>query len=185
MGDQHHGHAVGQGKQQLHDLFARLPVEIARGFVGQKQARPGGQGPGQGHPLLFAAGKFGRKMRQPVAKAHGRQRFLGPREGIGPAGEFQGKRCVFQSRHGRHKMKSLKDNSHVVPAKGRQPVLVHGRKIAPGHAHQARRRPFKPGQEHEQRGLARARRPHDGERLAGIGGQIHPAQDVDPAGLAL
>ena len=51
--------------QQVKDQVAGAAVEIAGRFVGQQQGRLHDQGPGQGGPLLFAAGQF----RDPVVAA--------------------------------------------------------------------------------------------------------------------
>ena len=49
-----------QGAEDLDDLLARLLVQVAGGLVGQQEAGPGDQRPGDGRPLHFAAGKLAR-----------------------------------------------------------------------------------------------------------------------------
>ena len=44
--------------QQVEDQVAGAAVEVAGRFVGKQQGRLHDQGPGQGGPLLFAAGEF-------------------------------------------------------------------------------------------------------------------------------
>ena len=46
------------GQEQIHDFFAGVGVEIAGRFVRQDYFGIIHHGPGNGHPLLFAAGKF-------------------------------------------------------------------------------------------------------------------------------
>ena len=43
--------------QNVEQAQRQLPVQVAGGFVGQQQSRPADHGPGDGHPLLFAAGQ--------------------------------------------------------------------------------------------------------------------------------
>ena len=54
-----HGHAVlAQLAQQRQHLADQLGVERRRHLVEEQQRRPVDQGPGDGHPLLLAAGEL-------------------------------------------------------------------------------------------------------------------------------
>ena len=48
--------------QQFHDLFAAPGIQRGGGFIRQDEPGIVGQGPGDGHPLLFAAGEQGREI---------------------------------------------------------------------------------------------------------------------------
>jgi hypothetical protein len=65
------GDALGphHGLQQPHDLPAGLRVQLAGRLVGDQQFRAPGQRPGDGHPLLLAAGQLVRPLRGVVLHA--------------------------------------------------------------------------------------------------------------------
>ena len=68
VGDHHQGLAVGLHRQlqKAQHILAGFAVQVAGGLVGQKDGGLGNQGPGDGHPLLAAAGKFVGKRVQPL-----------------------------------------------------------------------------------------------------------------------
>ncbi len=53
-----HAHALQDGAHVHHQPFAQRPVERAHRLIEHQQPRPGGQGAGQGHALLLAAGEL-------------------------------------------------------------------------------------------------------------------------------
>ena len=55
--------------QQLKYLFRGIRIEITGRFVREQDFRIVGQGAGNGNPLLFAAGQFGRAMLVTFRKA--------------------------------------------------------------------------------------------------------------------
>ena len=55
--------------EDAHDLGAAGGVEVAGRLVGEQEGRLGDQRPGDGHPLLLAAGQLGRLVVEPVAEA--------------------------------------------------------------------------------------------------------------------
>ena len=57
MGDHEDGHAVRiKAAEEVHDLPARLGIEVPCRFVGQENRGLIHDGPGDGHPFLFSAG---------------------------------------------------------------------------------------------------------------------------------
>ena len=54
--------------EQGEHLGADAGVEVAGRLVGEDQVGPGDQRPGDGHPLLLAAGELARPVREPVAE---------------------------------------------------------------------------------------------------------------------
>ena len=63
--------------EEVEDLLAGLGVQVAGGLVGQQQGRVVDQGPGDGHPLLLAAGELGRLVVQAVPQPHPVEQRLG------------------------------------------------------------------------------------------------------------
>ena len=71
MGDhQHGGTLLADLAEELHQLCAELRVDVARGLVGDDGAGVVGQGPGDGHPLLLAAGKLPGHIPHAPLQAH-------------------------------------------------------------------------------------------------------------------
>ena len=70
VGDHYHAAAllVGQTPEDLHDDPGVFPVQVPRGFVRQEDGCARAQAPGNGHPLLFAAGEGGGEALIPVSK---------------------------------------------------------------------------------------------------------------------
>ena len=69
--------------QQLQDAAAGGAVEVAGGLVGEQDRRPGGEGAGEGHPLLLAAGELARVVVAAVGEPHGGQQLVGAAERVG------------------------------------------------------------------------------------------------------
>ena len=68
-----------QPRDQIENALGGDRVEIARGFVCQKQLRAGDQRPSQRNSLLFASGKLARTMMCSVRESH----FAQPLGGTG------------------------------------------------------------------------------------------------------
>ena len=85
VGDDDHGDAPGpvQVPQQGHDLGPGGLVQVAGGLVGEHHGGIPGQGPGDGDPLLLAAGQLAGPVPQPVAEADQLQQGAG---GLPPPG---------------------------------------------------------------------------------------------------
>jgi len=60
----------------LHDDLPRLGIEVAGRLVGENNAGPRNQSPGNRHALLFAAGKLARLMISPMRQTDRGHRFL-------------------------------------------------------------------------------------------------------------
>ena len=71
--------------QQIEHRPPGAPVQRPGWLVGEYHLRPGHQRPGDGHPLLLAAGQLGRPAPCPVGQPHPRQ-GLADRLGLGEAG---------------------------------------------------------------------------------------------------
>ena len=64
--------------EQLHNLNGGRRIQIACGFIGQKNGRLIGQCPGDGHTLLLTAGEFIGHVLQPLTQAHFFQQHFRP-----------------------------------------------------------------------------------------------------------
>ena len=59
------------------DFLLCHAVQVSGRFVGKEDCGRIDEGPGDCHPLLLTAGKFGRLVQEPVFEAHVRQKDLG------------------------------------------------------------------------------------------------------------
>ena len=81
VGHENHGDAAGiQPPEHPQDFLSRLRIEVARRFVSQDQRGAIHQGPGDGHPLLLAAGH----LRRLVVDARGQSDLFEQRLGQAP-----------------------------------------------------------------------------------------------------
>ena len=55
-GNDYSGASHVYAPEKDHNVFGEFRVQVASGFVGEKDQRVPHNGPGNGHPLLFAAG---------------------------------------------------------------------------------------------------------------------------------
>ena len=71
MGDEDDGDAVGAVEllEHLEDFLAGARIEVAGRLVGEEHPRPVDQRPGDGHALLFAAGKLRRLVVDAIRQA--------------------------------------------------------------------------------------------------------------------
>ena len=99
--------------QQIHDLAAGMGVQISRRLVRQKHFRLIHQGAGDGHPLLFAAGKFRGLMLHPRSQPHAIQQVPRPyfRLIVRQARHAGRQADIFQSRQLGQKVVGLKDKA--------------------------------------------------------------------------
>jgi hypothetical protein len=73
----------------------------------------------------------------------------------------------------------LEHDADGAAAKPRQRILIEPRQILAGDLHRADARPLQAGQQHQQRRLARARRPEDRGRAASRERKVEAAQHLD------
>ena len=100
---------------QGEDGLGCLGVQGGSGLVAEKDFRLGGQGPGDGHPLLLAAGELGGVGFQLVVQAHQLQELHAPLFGFGAldAGQLQGEADVFQAVPLHQQVEALEDHGDV------------------------------------------------------------------------
>ena len=79
MSDQHDRISrVVQLVKQCHNLVARLRIQVPGGFIRKEHRRMSRHRPGNGHPLLLAAGQLIRAVVPPSVELHPFQRRSGP-----------------------------------------------------------------------------------------------------------
>ena len=128
MGNEHHGIARGVELLEHGEHFpAGVRIQCAGGLVSQNHRRIARQGPGNGYPLLLAAGELGRLVAELIAKAHHFQCNLGPfmAFGAGHSRIHQRHFHIFQQRELGQEVILLKDEAQHFVADLRQLVLVH------------------------------------------------------------
>ena len=185
VGDDHHGDPqfLVELLQQGQDGQGGGGVQGRGGLVAQQHLGAGGQGPGDGHPLLLPAGELGGVGPGPVSQAHQVQQFLGPFPGLGALGadELQGEADVVQGGALHEQVKALEDHADALPG----PVEVFGGELGhllPVHHHGAGRGPLQQVHAPHQGGLARPGQADDAKDLPRLDGQVDVLQGVDRRG---
>ena len=129
MSDEDQGGAVFAIKreQQIGNFVPGLAIEVAGGLIGEQNGRAPVKGPGQRHPLLFAAGE----LRRQVVQAFAKSQLLKQRAGIAPAlaiaGAAQQRRQldVLQGVERRDQHKRLKNKTNVLRPQRRPRLFIH------------------------------------------------------------
>ena len=109
---------VGQLLQQVKNQPAVFGVQISGWLVGKDDLRIRGQRPGDGHPLLLAAGQHGRQTLEiALVQPHRPQLFPGdlPRSGGGDLFQFHGEGDVLQHRQQGQQIVALIDHRNGIP----------------------------------------------------------------------
>ena len=177
MGDHEHGDApvAVEAADQFHDLHAGARVQVAGGLVGEQHRGFGDDRPGDGHPLLLAAGEFARGVFLPAGKPH-----LG--KGRARRGVTLGGRCapvderqfdVFERARARQQVESLEDKAQAVAPQQRPLLAVElfdRKSLEPVTAAGGR---VQAAKDVHGRGFARTARPHDGHELARVDDQVN------------
>ena len=164
--------------QDFQYVLAGPGIQGAGRFVGHDDRRVGGNGAGDGHPLLLAAGHLGRLVAGAVRQAHLLQRFLRPFRAQGGRHPLidQGQLHVFPGVEGGDQVKPLKDEADLLVAHvGQLPVGQLG------HIHPIQMivpvgGDIQAAEDVHQGGFAGAGRPDDGHELAPVDAQGDPVQ---------
>ena len=90
----------------------------------------------------------------------------GDREGVVLAEKLHRQRDVLDGRHGRHEVEGLEHDADIGGAEPGQAVLVEGAEIAADNGDAAGGGAFQPGDDHEERGFARAAGTHNRHSFA-------------------
>jgi hypothetical protein len=130
VGDKDHGglFSAGEGGQEVDHGSAGGGVEIAGGFVGQKNGGAVDEGTGEGGSLELAAGELVGSMAGAVGQTHGVKEGPGPGFAcrISPTGEEEGEKDIFLHREGGEEVEKLEDKADLELAEGGELVVVEG-----------------------------------------------------------
>ncbi len=172
-------------EEQLHHRPGRLRVETARRLVREQQLRTHDEGAGKRDALLLAAGKVLGIVVQPLAQAHARKDLPCLAFGIGAIGELERQHDVLERSQRREKLERLEHEAEQATAQRRALILVQREEIDAADPHRARARRIEPGEEREERRLARARGADHRDRFAGGDLEIDVAQNDEVTRTAL
>src|SRR4051812_4754862 len=168
MGDQDQGRGVlaVHVEKEVADVFPRVLVEVARGFIREEDPGTVHEGAGKRHALLLAAGKLGGVVTATGAETDGVERRMGALPGRVVTLQLQWQHDVLFRGERRKQVERLKDEADQPAADRGAGFLVDGLEGLPIEPYAARGGDIQAGKQPEQGRLARARRPHDGEALA-------------------
>src|ERR1039458_9026682 len=152
--------------EQLDDFTTGVRIEIAGRFIGQEQFRLVDERAGDGHALLFAAGKFGRPVLHTVLETNPGEQVASARPGLadGSAGHARRQTDIFERIEFRQQMIRLKNETDAVVAEKRQLTLGECGQVLPGKMDFARVGRVKSADEMEQRAFAGTGRAAQGQR---------------------
>ena len=186
MGHHQHGHALL--RQLPHDgkhLVGELRIQRGGGLVEEDDLRPGGKRPGNGHPLLLAAGELAGIIAAPVRHAHLGE-HLHPqllRLGLWDLPDHdQAFRHILQGGLVEKKIIVLKDKGGLLPELGDLPLggAIHLQRL-PVEDHGPPVGPLQKVDAPQQRGLAGAAWPQNGNDIPLLHGKAHALEDLGPA----
>ena len=128
MGDDDNGHAGAAAGvlQQFENGLAGVVVQGAGGLVAEQKLWVLGQGPGDGHPLLLAAGELSREVGKACFQSH-LPEHLGRIQRV--AADLRGKLHIFQGRQVGNQIVELENKSNIIAAVGGQLALVERRNL--------------------------------------------------------
>ena len=185
MGDDDEGllELVAQVEEELVQLDFVFRVEASRGFVGQDYRGAVDEGPGHGHPLLFAARELGRFVSQPVAQTQKVEYPFGLPLCLRTvaAADEGGYHHILEGRKFGQQLVKLEDKPDVtVPEAGHLAVgqVVHPFAVV---AYLAAVGLVEGTDNLQQRGLAGAARPYDSDNFALLDGGVDSLQHLERA----
>ncbi len=175
-----------QNLQELQDVVGGLAIEVAGGLVAEQQRGIGHDRPRDGDALFLTARQFPGRVLRPVCQPDDVERD-GPALGTFPAAEVRQEERqldVFLRRQHGQQVVELEHETDVSRAPFRQLVVRHRRELGAANPDRAARRAVEPAQQVQQRRLARARRAHDGEKIAVLTAYDYPfARLMDGEGI--
>ena len=179
MGDQDDGIAFrGQLFQQRHNLPATAAVQSPRRLVRQDNLAAVHQCPGDGYPLLLAAGKLARLVAHTLIQPQPLQQCRGPGLTVPglEAGITGGHLHVFTGGNTGQQVVTLEYKTEGFPTQTGQAIAVQGRHVPPIKAVLAGRRPVQAAKDVHQGRFAGTRCPHNGHEFAAMNAEVDAPQ---------
>ena len=167
--------------EQVQDDALVGRVQVAGRFVGQNDLGIVHQGPRDGHALLLAARKLRWQVARAVGKSHAIERAAGFAF-VRHAVEVLRQHHVFERGQVRDQVELLEYEAHGVGAKAGQLGAGQSGGIHGIDAHRAVRGLVETAQDIQQRRLARSRRTHDRDPLAGFRGEADAVERLHRRG---
>jgi hypothetical protein len=153
--DDHHCRPVRGAPQQPQHADSRVRVERPGRLVGEDHLGPRDQCPGDRHPLLLAAGEFGRPPPQlAAAQPHPRRRQLDVRPPRRPVVQPERQRDVLCHGQLGQQVEVLEDEADAAPPQHRLPAVGEPGQVGAAQADRAGGGSLEPGRALQQRRLA-------------------------------
>ena len=178
MGDNDHGH-IGLAAgilQQLQDGLAGVVIQGAGRLVAQQQLGFFGQSPGNGHPLLLAAGELGREVVGPLCQTHLRENLSRVQMILA---DLHRQLHILQSRQVGNQVIELENKADVIPAVGGELLFVIAGDVLPIQPHVALAHGIHAAQDVEDGGFAGAGGAHNDADFPLLHGKAGVFQGVD------
>jgi hypothetical protein len=150
--------------EEVEDLGAGRRVEVAGRLVGEEDAGPRDQGPGDGHSLALASGQFRGAVIEPIGQADAIEQAPRPIKvaflGIALFDQ-RGKQHIFKNRTLRQKVMFLEDEAHAAVAKPGEVAFRKLKRVGSIERHPSGSRRFKRAEDVQQGALSRTGGAHD------------------------
>ena len=182
--DRHEGEALGlQLLEEGEDVGARARVEVAGRLVGEDHGGPGDERAGDRDALALAAGELRGVVVRAVGEADAGERLLRALDALLALhpGVDERRGDVLERGLAGHEVEALEDEADGAVAQQREPVVVEGVGVDAGEEILPGGGPVEQAEDVQQRRLARARGPDDGDVLAELDAEVDPAQRRDLA----
>lgn len=168
-----------KGEQQVGNALTGLAIEIAGRFISKQQVRATAEGASQRHALLFTAGKLSGQMLQTPAQPQLFQQSdcLSAAGFVAFTTQQRGKLHVLQRTEGRHQHKRLKDEANMTCTQRRALFFIHLMQRLPHQLHLTCAAIVQPGEDAQQRGLARSRLTNQRNALCRFDNQLNSGED--------
>ena len=165
--------------QQGHDILAGFGVQVAGGLVGQDDGGLGRQGPGDGHPLLLAAGEVVGQVPELFLQAQSLDDLVHV-GGVGLlAVQLNREDDVLIDAEDGDQVVVLEDEADLPPPEDGQGLVLQGEDVLSVHGDGAGGGPVQAAQHVEEGGLAGAGGADHGGEFALFHRQVHAVQGAD------
>ena len=161
-----------------YETIPSFAVQIAGGLIGQKNGGLGGQGPGDGYPLLLASGELVGEIGEFLFQPQSGDNLL--HIGLIHLGPIQlhGQDNVLPYTEHRHQIVGLEHEADLPAAEDGQGLVLQGEDVSAVYGDGAGSGAVQPAQHVKQRGLAGAGGAHNGYKLALFDTQVHAVQSL-------